>query len=257
MIDNKTVFESILGFVEACWDVFGEKSSTSSPLYLYYTIINRINENKVDKVELGMQKCIDGFVAFFGKYVECLDDPKHMLEKIPRGTIIHYGDSEKIYLEIQRFLYQSKRDNREVLRQHLLTISALLDPSDRNLAILETVDKLGLEDGPEKDFMGNIIRKAQDAMTNIDSSNPTEAVMSLLSSGIINDVMTGVEEMKNSEDGIDFSKLVGSMQKAMANMMPEGATDLTDIIPPNLMEQIGNSVEAQKKVQTIDEMDVD
>ena len=253
-INNKLVFDSIKELSEACWDVFGEKEASSSPLSLYNTIISRIDESKVEKIDLGIKKCIDGFVDFFNDYSDYLDDSKKMMENIPRGTVIRYGDSEKIYIEIQRFLFQSNKDNREIIRQYLLTISALLDPSDQNLAILETVDKLGLEDGPEKDFMGNIMKKARDAMQNVDSNDPTEAVMSLLSSGIINDVISGVEDMRNEENGLDFGKLIGSMQSAMSQMMPEGATSINDIIPPGMMEQINESVREQTQ-PTVEEVE--
>jgi len=251
-IDNKLAFNAISELLEACWDVFGTKTGENSPLFYYFTIIKRINDDKVDKVDVGIENCITGFKTFFEEHGSCLNDSKKMMESIPRDTAIFYGNSKKIYLEIQKYLFQSNRDNREVIRQHLLTISTIIDPSEKNLDVLDTVSKFDLDDGVEKDFMTDIIQKAKSAMTDIDTNDPAQAVMGLLSSGIINDVISGVQNMQNDESGLDIAKLMGSMQNAMSHMMPEGATTINDIIPRNVMNTVSEAVkQEQAKINEI------
>lgn len=211
-------FSAIKELVEGLKDLY-ENAKPTDPLLLYHRLLQYIKE---DEPSTGITKCVSGFRSFFDTYSKYLSNSSDMMKNIPRGTNIQYSDN--VYLEIQKYLYQSKPDNREVIRQHLFTISTILDPNEKNLAVLENnntdlMSKLNLGDSPEGDFISDIMKKAQGAMQDVDKDDPTSAIMGLLSSGIVQDMITGLQT--SAENGtMDLGKLMGSMQSAISEMMP-------------------------------------
>ena len=146
------------------------------------------------------------------------------MKKIPRDTIIKYGSSKNVYLEIQKYLYKANVDNREIIRQHLMTISTIIEPSEAPLAELDAtapfLERLGIDDGSkEGNFVTGIMQKAKSVMENVETDDPMAAIVGLLSSGLVTDMMKGLQN--GVQDGtMNMSKLIGSMQGALANVMP-------------------------------------
>lgn len=239
-------FEAISEFVNELSGVF---CTAKSPLSLYKRILEHINKNNSGD---SIQKCISGFAGFFANY----EDSISTLEKfktIPRDTVIRYGDSKNVYLEIQKYIYKSKTDDeRNIIRSHLLTIAATIDPSEKSLANLNSVspllNKFNLDaSSKEGQFVANVIQKAQKTMSNNKSDDPTTAIMGLLSSGLVGDMISGLQA--GVETGsMDVSKLFSSMQSALTGVM--------DVQKENL-EEVMNSNNNSASNQTVEDCSID
>lgn len=229
--DSKVAFRAIRDFVDDLWDLFDNKSKKTTPLGLYRRLTQCIKE---DEPGPGIDKCLSGFRLFLTTYSGCLSDPNEMMETIPRDTVIRYGTSKNVYLEIQKYLYQTKGDDREVIRQHLLTIAAIIEPSEEALASLENagniLGKMGLnDDSNESKFIGNIMGRARSAMENVNTEDPSEAIMGLLGSGLVPDIIQGLQS--GVENGsLDMNKLLGGLQGAMASMGVPGNQNASAVV---------------------------
>lgn len=216
MDDTKIkVFEAITLFVNDLWSVF--QSGKPTPLALYHRMVKHINS---EKSESGMNESISGFVEFFSKYeVQVVDDK---LDAIPRDTIIRYGKSEKVYLEIQKYIYRSSKDveMRDAIRKHLITIGAILQPDIKKFEALESnKGLLGIDDSTtEGKFLSNIMKQAQNSMGDVDSDNPT-AAMSVLFTSVVPQLVSGLQNGVNTGQ-MDMYKLMGTMQNALGAIMP-------------------------------------
>ena len=212
-MDEKYIkaFNAVVTFVNDLWEVFGN-SSKASPLNLYRRLICHIKPTDVDAIN----KALSGFRQFLITYEDAILTDN--LDVIPRGVLIKYGTSKGVFLEIQKYIYQTKNDSetREAIRQHLVTISAILEPNEKKMGELEKrIGDLNVDPGTkEGEFITGIIRKAQDTMQGVDTDNPTQAIMGMLSSGVIQDVIVGLQQGVGSGE-MDLSKLLGSMQTAI------------------------------------------
>jgi len=225
-MENDTSFTVILEFVKDLWGIFGH-SKTTTPLARYHSQLLKIKAaGDQEKAEL----CINGFRDFFQEYRRFLINSEELV-KIPDNTIISY--SKRIYLEIKRIIDQAGEINKEKIRQHLLVISKVIDDvevvsptaaesgaDDFSSKILE---KAGLNDGSkEGEFVANIMQKTRSVMENIDTKDPSAAVMGLLSGGIVTDVMSGLQA-GISDGSMDMNKLMGSMQGILSTIMSQNA----------------------------------
>jgi len=213
----REVFGAIVAFIDDLWEVYGNKKK-ATPLALYHRLTEHIKFNDVK----GMEQAVSGFQDFFMRYERMVLGNE--LESIPPGTTIKYGRSERVYLEIQKFIYQADRETKDAIRRHLMTISTILEPNKEKMEQLEQkIEGLNLaSDTPEGEFLNGIMGKAKDTMENLDAENPAAAIMGMFQSGIIGDMMTGLQEGMSSGE-MDMGKLLGSMQTAIGSLIPEGA----------------------------------
>lgn len=208
------VFEAITSFVSDLWSVF--QSSKPTPLALYQRMIAHINKENSSQ---GKQESINGFIEFFMAHEKnILEDS---LDAIPRGTIIRYGKSEKVFLEIQKYIHQSSKDveTRAAIRKHLITISTILEPDTKKLEALDADNPFHIpQNTKEGAFINDILRDAQNSMGDVDTDNPTAAMASLFTT-VVPRLVSGLQEGVGSGE-MDMHKLMGVMQQAMASFMP-------------------------------------
>ena len=217
-MDEKYVksFNAVITFVNDLWEVFGTPKK-ATPLALYKRLISHIKFADAEAIN----KVLSGFRQFLVTYEDAI--MHNNLDSIPRGTQIKYGDSTSIYLDIQKFIHQTKNDpdTREAIRQHLVTISAILEPDSKKLEELDKkLEDLNINlDSREGEFITGIMHKAKDSMEQVDTENPGQAIMGLLNSGVIQDMVVGLQQGVNSGE-MDMQKLLGSMQTAIGAVMP-------------------------------------
>jgi|688.fasta_scaffold12026_10 hypothetical protein len=207
-------FEAITAFVGDLWDVF--QTSKPTPLALYHRMVKHINK---EHSESGIRDSVNGFIEFFAKYEKCIIDDH--LDSIPRGVVIRYGRSEKVYLEIQKYIHQSSNDveTRDAIRKHLITISSILEPDTRKFEELEKKNGLNIDDStPEGKFLSNIMKDAQNSVGDINSDNPT-AAMSSIFTNVVPNLIGGLQNGVNSGN-LDMYKLMGTMQQVIGAMIP-------------------------------------
>lgn len=209
-------FNAVVTFVNDLWEVFGSAKKVS-PLALYRRLIEHIKFTDADSIN----KVLSGFRQFLVSYEDAI--LKDNLDIIPRGTVIKYGEGKTAYLEIQKYIYQTRNDTetREAIRQHLVTISAILEPDSKKLEELDKrLSGLNIDvDSKEGEFITGIMHKAKDSMEEVDTENPGQAIMGLLSSGVIQDMVVGLQQGVGSGE-MDMQKLLGSMQNAIGAIMP-------------------------------------
>lgn len=206
-------FEAIQIFVEDLWEVFSGIDSNN--LALYKRLMEKTEENDSERIKL----IVDGFRDFLSSYEKVITDEKY--EDLEENVQIRYSGSSSICIPIQYLISESDEEARLVIRQHLLTIGAIIDPNDEKYQELEkTLVDIGVDDGTvEGQFISNIMSKAQHTMEDVDMDNPGTAMMGLLSSGVINEMVSGLQQGVGS-GSMDVGKLLGTMQAAMGAMMP-------------------------------------
>jgi len=213
-MDEKYVeaFRGVTTFVNDLWGVFGDPKKCS-PLSLYRRLIDHIQETDADDIN----KALSGFRQFLASYEDAILHDK--LDSIPRGTIINYGSSQTVYLEIQKYIHQTRSDieTREAIRHHLITISAILEPNGEKMEELEKkINGLQLDENTrEGAFIGDIMREAKSSVQGVDTNDPSQAIMGLLGSGVIQKMVTGI-----GSGEMDMHSLLGSMQTAIGALMP-------------------------------------
>lgn len=215
---NIDTFGAIVNFVNDLWDVFG-KANVVTPLSLYHRLVSKITLSDVD----GIEKAVTGFKDFLTSNEVYLTSNK--LENIPRGVVIKYGASDKIVLEIQKFIYQSDPSIKMSIRQHLLTISAIIEPNKTRLAQLEKkIGDLGIDTNTvEGKFITDIMEKAKTSMASVNTDDPMQAMMAVFQSGIIGDMIGGLQNGVTSGK-MDIRALMSTMQKSIGSIMPEEPT---------------------------------
>jgi hypothetical protein len=214
----KISFRAIKGFVNDLWYAFGT-SGRPTPLSLYVRLLECVSEKESED---GLQKYISGFVVFFSNYGTTLTDTEKFVE-IPRGTVIRYGSSKNVYLEIQKYIYKSNNEQKEIIRQHLLTVNATINPSEKSISALDPnaalLEKMGLNDGSQEGaFVSQIMKKAKKVMAEQNNDDPAAAITGLLTSGVITDLVKGVQSGVGGGQ-MDVGKLLGSLQGALSSII--------------------------------------
>uniref|UniRef100_A0A6C0LYY1 Uncharacterized protein n=1 Tax=viral metagenome TaxID=1070528 RepID=A0A6C0LYY1_9ZZZZ len=165
-------------------------------------------------------KHINAFGMFFSNYKDIILEGS----EFPRNSCIVYTPG-RIFIDIQGCIHRGDAEVRVAIYDHLLTILALMDPSDTN--ILSKLEALSIshhnspqESGTpkgskEEQFIGNIMGKVEQTLGQSGTAdNPMAAITSLLASGIMNDMTQGFQSGLESGE-FDTRKLIGTMKNAM------------------------------------------
>ena len=222
-------FSAITSFVDDLWEVFGN-AKTVSPLALYHRLIQHIKFTDTE----GIKKSVSGFETFLKEYSSVIK--RDVMDEIPRDTFIKYGNSDSVYLEIQKYIYKADEPTKVAIRQHLLTINAILHPNQENITELEKASQpqageeameLNIDTTTaEGKFVNGIMSKAKTAMEGVNTDDPMTAIMGIFKSGMLQDMMSGLQ--KGVDGGqLDMQKLLGTMQGAIGSIAPPPNTTTT------------------------------
>lgn len=202
--DNSLIaFKAVSNFTNDLFDVFGD---IHRPLKLYSHLINKTtiaHDKAIQKhIESFKSFCIANRDAISNKNIKFLSQSK-----------ISY--SERVYIDMKDILKHSDSQTTETIWKHLLTISALVDPTGKARDILREQANKGDDIGGEVDFLSNIISKVEEKVD--PNSNPMEAVSSIMQSGIFTDLVNGMGN--GLQDGsLDLSKLMGTVQNMVTKL---------------------------------------
>lgn len=196
-------FKAISNFTTDLAEVFDDKHH---PLKLYAHLINKTTLAH-DKP---IQKHIEAFKEFSVANREALVEKDET--KITKNKIIY---SSRVYIDIKEIFGLADTETQGIIWKHLLTISALVDPTGKARQILQNDKTNKTNKTGEADFLSDIISKVED---NVDpNSNPMEAVTSIMQSGIFTDLVQGMGN--GLEDGsLDLSKLMGTVQSMVTKL---------------------------------------
>jgi hypothetical protein len=202
---NLVTFKTINDFVKELAEIFGEKNHS---LKLYERLLEKTTVSH-DKI---IEKHIDAFRTF------CIGNRDMILNKdvgrlSSKVSKVEY--SEKVFIDFGNIFKSADKDTKNTILEYLLTISAFVDPTGKAKDILKKDEK-----SKEADFLTNMIEKVEENV-NINSSNPLEAVTSIMSSGIFTELLSNMNN--GLQDGsLDLGKLVGTVEKLCNTMAPKG-----------------------------------
>ena len=207
---NLLTFKAISKFVNELAEIF---ATDNHSLKLYNRLIQKTtlsHENAIKKhIDIFRIFCITNRDSIVNKNLKLMSNPS-----------VEY--SEKVFINFNDIFKESDKETANVIWNHLLTISALVDPSSKAKEILKNS-----KDTKEADFLSNILNKVE---TNVNpSSNPMEAVSSIMSSGVFTDLISGMND--GIQDGsLDLGKLMGTVQQMCSSF---GGIDINKMNPQN------------------------
>ena len=225
-------FQAISQFVVDANEVGG---STQRSLQLYSRLIEKTNLTSGEAIK----KHISSFLRF------CLENRESLktqqIESL-NPTTVEY--SPRVYINIRLLLKNSSGEDQEAIWNHLMTISAIVDPEAKMKEVLtekakigqksenDTVISLNSDGSAEDDFIQNIMTKVE---TSVDpnSTDPSAALGQIMTGGLMTDMMSSMTQ--GMQDGsLDLGKMMGSLQKMV------GQLEQTSDAPPELRQMTGN-----------------
>ena len=197
---NLLAFKSISDFVKQLCEIFATKNKNHS-LKLYEHLLN--------KTTLSHEQSIKRHIELFKIF--CIANREAILNKNSKNLVQNKVEySTRVYIDFSNIFAESDKETTSVIWKHLLTISALVDPAGKAKEILKNKS-----DSKEANFLSDIINKVETNVT--PGSNPLEAMSSIMSSGVFNDLISGMNNgIQNGE--LDLSKLMGTVQTMCASL---------------------------------------
>jgi hypothetical protein len=133
-----------------------------------------------------------------------------------RSTIQY---SDKVFINMKKVFSLADKEQLETIYNHLLTISAVLVPNSKAKKVLKEMKNKSSSSSDSKsnidptEFISKIFKKISENV-NLDSSNPMEMITSLMSSGVLTDIMSMMNDgMGNGS--LDIPKLLSTLQSFM------------------------------------------
>ena len=225
-------FQAISQFIADANAVGG---STQRSLQLYSRLIEKTTLTSVEAIK----KHISSFFRFCSENRESL---KQQQIQSLNPTTVEY--SPRVFINIRLLLKNSSGEDQEAIWNHLMTISAIVDPEAKMKEILtekakteqksenDTIISLNSDGSAEDDFIQDIMKKVE---TSVDpnSTDPSAALGQIMTGGLMTDMMSNMTQ--GMQDGsLDLGKMMGSLQKMV------GQLEQTSDAPPELRQMTGN-----------------
>jgi hypothetical protein len=197
------IFKAIVSFIRDLNEIYGKSQKS---LCLYAALI--------EKTGLIHEEPIKKHIKSFHSFVT--ENESAILNKDASqftNPIIRY--SEKVFLDMNQIMDLAKQNTSDVqeIWKHLLTLSALLNPSSQAKQILQQdKDKPGCDDHFLNDLIDKIGKHVDPS-----SANPMESMSSLMSSGVLTEIMTSMNEGVQ-EGKLDMKSMVGGLQKMIGSL---------------------------------------
>tara|TARA_A100001011_G_C14320875_1_gene850559 strand:- start:1666 stop:2631 length:966 start_codon:yes stop_codon:yes gene_type:complete len=223
-------FRAISNFTLCLNEVFG-KDNRSLKLYAHLISKTTIAHEKP------ILKHIEAFRTFCLNNREAIENKN--VKKIKDNQIVY---SERVYINMKLIFSKADQETKNIIWKHLLTISALVDPTGQAKKLLKEASEKAGVNGGEANFLNDIISKVEE---NVDpNANPMEAVSSIMKSGIFQDL---VSNMGNGlENGsLDLGRLMGTVQQLVTNLNPDQACNngnTNNANPAELINTMMNSM---------------
>ena len=200
--DNSLItFKAIANFTNDLASVFGE---IHRPLKLY--------DHLITKTTIAHDKPILKHIEAFREF--CVSNREAISEKnINNLTFRKIFYSKRVFIDMGFIFQKSDPETTNVIWKHLLTISALVDPTGKAREILKEETKNGYVG--EANFLTDIISKVESQVD--PNANPMEAVASIMKSGIFTDLVNGMGS--GLQDGtLDLNKLMSTVQTMVTKL---------------------------------------
>lgn len=218
-------FKAIADFTTCLGEVFTQRS-----LKLYVHLITKTTLAHHEPI----QKHINAFRKFCRANRDAIAEKN--AAKLVEKSITY---SQRVFINMELIFKQADVDTAKVIWTHLLTISALVDPTGKARQILKDTSDTG--QNTEADFLSNIIGKVEEHVD--PNANPMEAVASIMSSGIFTDLVGGMGN--GLQDGsLDLGKLMGTVQTMVSGLSAQAGGDSEAGEPLELINTMMGSLSA-------------
>lgn len=220
-------FKAITSFVSDLNSVFSKRFHT---LALY----NRL----LEKTCLSHDEYIKRHIEIFRLFCTSNRDAIYEHDKA-KFTMNEVKYSNRVYINIRQILDVSDQEEENAIWKHILTISALLDPSGKARNVLKD-----MKDNNEALFLQKAMAKIEDKLgpSALESGqNPMSALAGIMSSGVFTDLFSMMNEGMASGN-LDVGKLLGSVQGMMQgmgtdpNQMAAVNSMIQSMVPPSINE---------------------
>jgi hypothetical protein len=207
-MDDKTAlaFNTICNFIRDVNASFGTKQKA---LMLYGHLIEKTGLIHIEPV----RKHIQIFQAFVKENEDAILGRKRNLMRA--GKIVY---SERVWIDLAAIFQMADREEESIIWNHLLTISAILNPDGKAKQVLKDL-KNKPSTGSEDNFLKNIMEKIGDQIQSSggEDANPMQMIGSMMSSGVFNEIFQGLSSGM-SDGNMDIGKMMSSMQSMMSNL---------------------------------------
>jgi hypothetical protein len=199
-------FKAISSFTSELGNLFSKQQRS---LKLYCRLINKTTVNH----DVSIQKHIDAFKTF------CVTNREAIVSKSASKLVMNkISYSQRVFIDMSEIFKLSENDTSQIIWQHLLCISALVDPAGKAKELLKKNLESGKSGELETTFLTDIINKVEQHVD--PNANPMEAVSSIMKSGIFTDLIGGMNSGL-SDGSLDLGKLMGAVQ-GMVGQLNEG-----------------------------------
>jgi hypothetical protein len=192
-------FKSLVSFIEE----LNKNFTSNHSLNLYARLISKttLKHTKIIKkhIELFKSFCISNRDAIYSKDYKLIKQRK-----------ISYSDN--VFINFDFIFERADKDSQNVIWEHLLTISALTDPTGKAKEILKNN-----ENTTENNFLNDILKKVESNCDLSSNKNPFEAINSMLSSGVFTDILSKMTTELDSGK-LDLNSLISTTQNLCSNM---------------------------------------
>jgi hypothetical protein len=217
-------FKAVTAFVKDLNDVFGKRQKS---LALYARLIEKtgiVHEKPIEKhLEAFKAFCIYNRDAISSQNKKILNNPK-----------ISYND--RVFIDMSHIfsLCENDSDTTDIIWKHILTISALLDPTSNAKKILkDSIDKNknNGNDSKEEEFISSLIDKVEQSIdpTKV-SDNPMQAISSMMSSGVITDLIGNMQSGLSTGE-LNLGRLMSTVQGMMTKMGGPSMENMSSPMP--------------------------
>ena len=232
MTDTSLItFKAISNFTNCLEEVFGTDHRF---LKLYAHLINKTQIAH----EKPILKHIEAFRLFCVSNRDAIEQKNHKIFKMNNITY-----SDRVYIDMNIIFTSADHETATIIWKHLLTISALVDPTGKAKQLLKESTKVGKDgnNGSEANFLTDIIEKVEQ---NVDpNANPMEAVTSIMQSGVFQELVTGMGEGLQNGD-LDLSKLMGTVQNMVGSLNQDANSKNGSDEAMNMMNTMMSNMQA-------------
>lgn len=221
---NLLIFNSITNFIKDLNECFG---SNYKSLQLY----NRL----IQKTTVSHTEAIEKHISIFKTW--CIDNETSIVNKDIKLIKNKIEYSDKCFINLKEILQNANQQEISSIWKHILLLCAYLNPN------IKAKEMLKKEESNEKDFLQNMISKVEENVGDTENlENPMQAVASMMSSGVFNDLVSSMSSGLNNGE-LNLNKLMGTvnnMVTSLTNEMDEESEDtkqMTDMMS-NLTDMV-------------------
>jgi hypothetical protein len=211
--DNLKKFEAISEFVGDMTSIYGEN-------LLELEAYNKL----LSATTIKNKTAIEYHVKIITEY--CKNNEKTIIDKNEK-EIKNINYSDMIFIDMVSIFKIAEESNKVIIWNHLLTILYMTNPSSELKNILQNMNSDKKEDNEGK-FLSNIIDKLQNNVSEEQMNNPMSALMGLMSSGVMTDLM-GQAQSQTKNGSLNVKKLLGSLTKMVEQISEDDDTNMDDI----------------------------